>query len=139
MKKLLFHTDTNYSPALNFGLLVLRFGAGLTMAFAHGIGKIPLSDGFIGFVAKIGFPAPELFAWAAALSELIGGIFIAAGVLTRPAALSLVLTMGVAGFIAHSGDGWSKMEPSFVYLVMFLALFFTGAGRYSIDALVSKK
>lgn len=139
MKKILFHTETHYSPALNLGLLLLRFGAGITMAFAHGINKVPPSQNFIGYVAKIGFPMPDLFAWCAGLSELVAALFIAIGVLSRPSALSLVFTMGVAAFVAHGGDPFKKMEPSLIYMLIFLCLFFTGPGKYSIDALINKK
>ena len=54
----------------DIGLLVLRLGAGLFMAFGHGFGKIPPSDGFIGGVEKLGLPMPIFFAWMAAFSAL---------------------------------------------------------------------
>ena len=47
----------------NLSLLGLRVFAGLAMAFAHGLGKVPPSDRFIGAVENLGFPAPALFAW----------------------------------------------------------------------------
>ena len=80
------------------------------MAFAHGIGKVPPSDGFIGFVGKLGFPAPDFFAWAAGLSELVGGIFIALGLMTRVSGFFLLQTMLVAVFLAHGDDPFGKME-----------------------------
>ena len=139
MKTLLFHTETHYSPSLNLGLLILRLGAGLFMAFSHGIGKIPVDPNFVGFIAKIGFPAAAAFAWTAALSELVGGILITLGLLTRLSALFLTLTMATAAFIAHGSDTFAKKELSLIYLIIYLSIFFTGAGKYSTDSLINKK
>src|SRR5690625_3369809 len=69
------------------GLLILRVGLGLTLAFAHGWGKIPPADGFVGMVGGLGFPAPTLFAWLAGLAEFAGGLLLAIGLLTRSAAI----------------------------------------------------
>jgi putative oxidoreductase len=41
--------------------------------------------------------------------------------------------MSVAFFIAHSADDFGTKEKSLLFLGMFIVLFFTGAGRYSID------
>ena len=121
------------SKATDLGLLVLRVGVGLTMALAHGLGKIPPSEGFVGATGAMGFPLPIVFAWAAALSEFLGGLFIAVGVLTRPAAVMLALTMAVARFVQHGSDPFADGELALVYLFVAVALAFTGAGRYSLD------
>jgi putative oxidoreductase len=139
MKKLLFNTETHYSKSLNLGLLSLRLGAGLIMAFAHGLGKLPPADGFIGFVGSLGFPAPVAFAWLAGLSEFIGALFVSLGLGTRVSSLFLAVTMAVAAFGAHGADPFAKQEKAILYLIMFLTLFFTGPGKYSVDALIDKK
>lgn len=125
--------------ATDIGLLVLRVGAGLAMAFAHGLGKIPPSEGFVANTAGLGFPAPELFAWLAALSEFGGGLLIALGLFTRLGAAGLLFTMGVAFFLAHGGDPFGDRELSFVYGVASLALLAAGPGRFSLDALISRR
>ena len=121
------------SRATDIGLLILRVGVGLAMALAHGLGKIPPSQGFIEATAGMGFPIPVLFAWAAALSEFLGGLLIAIGLATRPAALMLAFTMATAAFVAHGPDPFSDKEMAFVYLVASLTLVATGAGRYAVD------
>lgn len=121
------------SPATDLGLLVLRLGAGLTLAFAHGLGKLPPSAGFVEGTAEMGFPVPTLFAWAAALSEFAGGLLVAVGLLTRPAALFVVITMAVAAFVRHAGDPFSDVERALLFLVAFLAILLAGAGRYAVD------
>ena len=139
VKRLLFHNESYQSLALNAGLLFFRVAVGLTMAFAHGLGKIPPKAGFVGFVAKIGFPAPELFAWGAGLAELVGGLFLAIGLATRFSALSLAITMAVAGLLAHAADPWKAKELAIVYLFGYIFLFISGAGKFSVDAMISKK
>ena len=57
---------------MDAGLLILRVFAGLSLALAHGLGKLPPSDRFIAGAAEMGFPLPALFAWAAALPESLG-------------------------------------------------------------------
>lgn len=43
LKTLLFGTATTDSPAADLGLLCLRVIAGLSLALAHGLGKVPLA------------------------------------------------------------------------------------------------
>ena len=55
-KELLFGGAEIDSDKANLGLAILRVIAGLSMAFGHGIGKIPPSDGLVAGTAKLGFP-----------------------------------------------------------------------------------
>jgi putative oxidoreductase len=41
--------------------------------------------------------------------------------------------MLVAFIIAHDGDPFSKKEKSLMYLIAFIAIYFTGPGKYSVD------
>lgn len=125
--------------ATDIGLLILRVGIGLAMAFGHGLGKLPPSAGFVEGVGGLGFPAPVLFAWLAALSEFAGGLLIALGLLTRPAAASLAFTMCVAFFLQHAADPFPDKEPAFVFGVIALALVATGAGRFSVDRFLRRR
>jgi putative oxidoreductase len=116
------------------GDLILRIFVGVTMAFGHGLGKFPPSVQFIEGVANLGFPQPSFFAWAAAAAELMGGIFLALGLFTKPAAGAIAITMIVAGFGRHAADPFKIKELAFVYLAIALFYFLSGAGRYSVDA-----
>ena len=138
LKSLLFGSGDT-SRATDLGLLVLRLGFGLSLAFGHGIGKLPPSEGFIDGTAEMGFPLPALFAWAAALSEFLGGLLIAAGLATRPAALFAGFTMAVAAFVRHGGQPFTDMEKPFLFLIAFVAILFAGAGRYAIDAFLRRE
>jgi putative oxidoreductase len=144
LKSLLFGGPGTASKVGDVGLLVLRAGIGLIMAFGHGLGKL-WSDGglgppdrFVSGVEGLGFPAPLLFAWLSVFAEFFAALLIAAGLLTRPAALMLAGNMFVAAFLGHSGDPFfgppPSKEPAMLFMIPALALMFIGAGRYSLDA-----
>lgn len=133
-------SSRNYNTKYDdMALTILRLFIGLTMAFSHGLGKLPPSEMLISGVAALGFPSPEFFAWSAGLAEFAGGILLAIGLLTRPAAAFVVITMAVAAFGAHAADPFAKKEMALLFL--FSSLFFVlhGAGRWSVDHLITKK
>ena len=127
------------TPLGDVGLLITRLFFGISMAWAHGIHKLPASEKWVANVESLGFIFPEVFAWSAGLAEFAGGIFIALGLVTRGAAFSLLITMCVAAFIAHSGDPFRKMELGLCYGVVSLMLVTLGGGRYSLDAFISSR
>lgn len=129
----------------DLGLALARAGIGLYMAFGHGYGKLfggdgfGPSEGFVSGVEELGFPAPLVFAWMAALSEFLGGLALAAGLFTRPAALTLVGTMAVAAFLQHGDDPWTSRggaskEMAMLYLLPCLGFLALGGGRFSVDS-----
>jgi putative oxidoreductase len=121
------------------GLLVLRLGFGLTLAFGHGLSKFLALGKFIESVAKHGFPLPEVMAPLAMLSELAGGILLALGLVTRPAATFVIATMLGAAFQVHAHDPFSKKELAFAYALVAAVLFVTGPGRHSLDARIEAR
>jgi putative oxidoreductase len=152
IKNFLFGGKGTATTLGDVGLAVVRLTFGLLLAFAHGMGKIygegriGPSKGFIESVEGIGFPAPTLFAWAAALAEFLGALLIAAGLLTRPAALMIAFNMAIAAFVVHGGDPWynppgappdaRSKEMALLYLAPAILLMLTGAGRISADYLI---
>jgi len=87
----------------------------------------------------MGFPFPELSAWGSTIAELVGGLLLAAGLLTRPAALLIVINMAVVVLLAHPGGGFGAIESGLIYGVIALAFLILGAGRYSIDAAIRQQ
>ena len=131
-----------YSDA---GTLFLRIGIGFAFIFVHGWGKIfggpELWAKLGGSMANLGITfAPTFWGFMAAAAEFGGGILILFGLFTRPAAAFMAFTMFVA-FMMHSSklDPWSKTIYPMEMFAVFMALLFIGAGKYSIDALISKK
>lgn len=121
----------------DIGLLVLRL-SGLMFAW-HGWGKITASpeglQKFVDGVGYLGFPQPEIFAWAAILTELVGGIAIALGLYTRVFAVLAAFTMVVAAFVRHADDPFSVKEKALLYLVICLGLALTGGGSLTLDSI----
>jgi len=137
--------DITRERALAVGLLWMRVLMGLGIAY-HGFGKVfgvrdgaPAIEGFTKGVEAMGFPFPGLFAWAAALSEFLGGILIILGLGTRGAGFLLLVTMLVAAFVRHGTDPFRVRELALAYGTVAAALAFMGAGSLSLDALVLKK
>jgi putative oxidoreductase len=144
--------------SLDFALLVLRL-AGLGLAIFHGWGKLARllggDHGFADGLARMGFPAPLVFAWAAALTETLGGTLVTLGLFTRVAAALCAATMMVAALVRHHAldqlfvrlglmevpperlTAWGNPELALVYLAAFLAVGLAGAGGLSIDGMRS--
>lgn len=120
----------------DLGLALLRVFAGLSMAFGHGLGKLPPSGKFLEGVGAMGFPAPTVFAWAAALSEFGGALLVALGLFTRLGAAGVAFTMGVAAFVAHAQDPFGRKEMALLYLAIMVCFLLVGSGRFGLDALI---
>ncbi len=138
IKSILFGGAIIESALANVGLAILRVFAGLSMAFGHGLGKIPPSERFVAGTGDMGFPMPEFFSWAAGISEF-SGILLALGLLTRPAGFFMGFTMLVAGFVWHAADPFGRKEKAFLYLAIALTFVLIGAGRYGVDAWVRSR
>ncbi len=118
--------------ALNFELLLLRIGFSAAM-LTHGHGKfMKVLAGDFSFGDPIGI-GPTASLILCAIAEFIAPIFLIVGWKTRWFSLIAVINMLVAFIIAHDGDPFSKKEKSFLFLIAFVVLYFTGPGKYSID------
>ena len=118
--------------SLNFGLLLFRVGISAAM-LTHGYGKfMKVLAGDFSFGDPIGI-GPTASLILCAIAEFIAPIFLIVGWKTRWFSLIAVINMLVAFIIAHDGDPFSKKEKSFLFLIAFVVLYFTGPGKYSID------
>lgn len=138
LRNLLFGGESGLSFQANAGLALLRIFTGVAIALAHGISKLPPSDGFIGRVGEMGFPAPTFFAWAAAFSEFGGGILLAFGLLTRVASFFIAITMLVALVGVHAADPFGTQEKAFLFLFISIAFLLNGSGDWSADSFLRK-
>ncbi|MGV3707999.1 MAG: DoxX family protein [Gemmatimonas sp.] len=123
-------------------LLALRVISGLGMA-AHGYQKVFTFglDGITQGFAGMGIPMAGVVAPAISFLELIGGVLIAIGFLTRPIALLLMADMFVAAFFVHLKDGFfapKGAELTMLFMVNYLVLVLMGAGSFSIDHSIGK-
>jgi putative oxidoreductase len=138
MKRWIFGSARIDSVAANLGLAAFRAFAGFALMYGHGLGKMPPSEGFIQGTANMGFPLPVLFAWAAALSETVGGALMALGLATRPAALFVACTVGTAAFVRHAADPFGRKELALMFFFAAVMFLCTGGGRFSLDRFIQK-
>lgn len=126
------------SAAPSLGLLVLRVVVGAIFA-AHGAQKIFefTLPGTIGSFAGMGVPLPEIAGPVVAFVELIGGILLILGLLTRPVAILLAIDMIAALVAVHLPAGLWVGDGGYEFVAVLgaaaLALALTGAGRFSLD------
>jgi putative oxidoreductase len=136
--------------ATNTGLdtLPLRLGAGVIFT-AHGAQKLfgwyggYGLEGTAGWMASIGLEPGMLMAAMAGSAEFFGGLLLVAGLLVRPAALILALTMLVAIVIVHLENGLFMSNNGYEFglalLAISVALVFRGAGSLSADRLLQRQ
>jgi putative oxidoreductase len=134
VRSLLFGGVRSSSVLQEIGLTPLRLFAGLALCLGHGLGKFPPSPGLVSRVEAFGFPMPALFAWAATGAEIVGGILLAIGLLTRPAAFFVVCTMATAVVFQHANDPFSGKEKALLFGFVAFAFLCIGGGRWSLDA-----
>ncbi len=124
------------------GALILRVPVGVILA-AHGAQKLFGWFGGYGlegtgqWMASIGLEPGFLMALLAGSAEFFGGLALALGLLTRPAAVVTAFTMLVAMFSVHAGNGLFMSNNGYEYALTLLAatasLAVTGAGSFALD------
>jgi putative oxidoreductase len=125
--------------------LPLRLGAGAIFA-AHGAQKLfgwfggYGLEGTAGWMASIGLEPGLLMATASGGAEFFGGLLLVAGLLVRPAALMLAITMVVAIVIVHLPNGLFMSNNGYEFglalLAVSVSLVVRGAGSFSADRLL---
>lgn len=130
-------TELKYGNDIN--ALALRVVLGLSMFYGHGLGKwqVLFGEGEIQFADPLGMGV-TLSLVLAVFAEVVCSLLIVGGLLTRYAVIPLIVTMAVAVFVVNSGQVFGKIELPLIYLAGFVALFFIGPGRFSIDQLIKK-
>lgn len=128
---------------VSLALTILRVVLGATFIM-HGGQKLFVYGfaGVTGAFTQMGIPMPGLMGPFVAFVEFFGGIAIVLGLLTRLAALGVGATMVVAILTVHLKAGFFNpggVEFPLSLLASALALVVTGAGAYSIDAILAKR
>ena len=76
--------DRIAAPLSGIADWLLRLGLGIAF-FLHGYGKLPISDGFIGYLDSKGVPLAEAAAYLVAWGEILAGLgIIVGGILAKP-------------------------------------------------------
>ncbi|MDK8880240.1 DoxX family protein [Corynebacterium sp. MSK008] len=131
-------------PAVrDFALLVLRLVLGavfVARGYNHWF-EVGMAETGRQF-AELGVPQPQLSAYLTGTVELIGGAFLAVGLLTTITASLLALLVLAAGYFVHLGNGFFVEAGGVEYtLVLAAALFIItvfGTGRASLDGVLTR-
>jgi len=119
--------------------LVLRVSLG-AMTLFHGADKVVNGIGGVKHLTvKAGLP--EFLAYGVYVGELIVPTLIILGLYARMASLVLALNMVMAIYLAYGSSifslgkhGAPAIEVPFLYLILSLAIFFLGSGKYAINS-----
>jgi len=121
----------------SFGLLPIRIMAGIVF-IAHGIPKFYDTSGGYSFFQSINLP-PELFI-PIALLEVIGGLAILFGILTRVASALFIIEMIGAIVTAKLSKGFvGGYEFELLLISICLTLVVLGPGKISIENYLLKR
>jgi putative oxidoreductase len=125
---------------LSLGLAALRVAVA-TIFIRHGAQKLFVFGfaGVTGAFTHMGVPLPGVIGPFIALLEFFGGIALVIGLLTRLIALGFVCDMLGAILLVQLKSGFSHFELEFLLLGSSLALVLTGAGEFSVDALLARR
>jgi putative oxidoreductase len=118
-------------------LLVVRVFFGV-LFFTHGLEKMmnfqQLSD---SYPSVLGFGS-YMTLMVTIFCEFCCSLFLISGLLTRIMTLPMIVAMGVAFFDVHDAM-IPEGELALIYMTVFIILFLTGPGRYSMDYLIDVK
>lgn len=129
-----------YLPLDTFGETLLRVLCGVLLV-THGYGKIVNPFGAVGMVESLGFYPGVFWSPLLAATEFFGGILIAIGLLTRPAAFAativLLVTVYFHGIVQGEGLGGAEKSILWAAILFFFAV--RGANSQSVDAKLGKQ
>ena len=111
-----------------FGIIFLTHGFEKLMNFNQLSYTFPSAFGFGSYMTLM----LSIFA------EFCCSMFLIAGLLIRITIIPMIIAMAVAFFDVHDAM-FPEGELSLIYLLIFIILYFTGPGRYSVDYLIDRK
>ena len=121
------------------GLAFVRIVVGLFMVY-HGweVFDEEKMKEYLTWDSFKGFSSPAFMVYMGKIAELVAGIMLAIGFLTRLGAFFLVCTMLYVSFFVGHGKVWYEDQHPFLFVLLGMVFFFTGSGKYSVDHLLFK-
>ncbi|MGH8482934.1 MAG: DoxX family protein [Pseudomonas sp.] len=136
-----------FASRASWGLSVIRIIVGIIF-MAHGAQKLFGLFGGGGlagtaqFMESLGLAPGLLMALLSGSAEFFGGLALVIGLLVRPAALALTVTLVVAIFSAHIGNGLFMANNGYEFALALMAgtvaVMIEGAGKVSLDRLIAR-
>ena len=142
LRKHLFHSEAGLAALalrLPLGAIFIAHGGQKLFAWFGGYGLAGTGQ----WMESIGLAPGYIMALLAGSAEFFGGLFILVGLLTRPAALVLSVTMVVAIFSVHIQNGLFMTNNGYEFGLALLAgsvsLLLSGSGKVAVDTWLAKK
>ncbi len=128
-----------YGALDGFAYALLRVVVGGLLAI-HGWPKIQDPLKLVGLVEGLGFQPGAFWAVLLAATEFIGGILLALGLLTRPAALAATIVLLVTVYFhwAVQSQGLAGAEKSIIWAAATFFFAVRGGGPFSVDGRLRK-
>ena len=118
-------------------ILLVRIFFGI-LFFMHGLDKLSNFN-------ELSYTFPSLFGFGSYMTLMLAifcefacSLFLIAGCITRIILIPMIVSMAVAFFDVHDAL-MPEGELALIYFIVFIGLFLTGPGRYSLDYLIDKK
>jgi len=122
------------------GLTLIRLIVGFFMIY-HGMEVFSAEkmNGYMQWDLFKNSSSAKAMVYMGKASEFVGGVLLFLGLFTRVAALLLAGTMTYIAFFVGHGKIWYEDQHPFLFVLLALVFFFTGAGKWSADYLLLKK
>ncbi|MBO5876953.1 MAG: DoxX family protein [Bacteroidales bacterium] len=118
-------------------ILALRVFFGI-LFFSHGLDKmINFNELSYTYPSVLGFGS-YMTLMVSIFCEFACSLFLIVGLLVRITVIPMIASMAVAFFDIHDGM-FPAGELSLIYMILFVILYITGPGRYSVDYLIDMK
>lgn len=118
-------------------LLIVRVFFGI-LFFTHGLEKLMnFNELSMTSPSVLGFGSYTTL-MVTIFCEFCCSLFLIAGLLERVMTIPMILAMGVAFFDVHDAM-MPEGELALIYLIIFIILFFTGPGKFSVDYLIDTR
>ena len=122
---------------VSFLILVVRVFFGV-LFFTHGLDKLMNFNSIVGtYPDVLGFGS-YMTLMVTIFCEFCCSLFLISGLLVRIMTVPMIISMGVAFFDVHDAM-IPEGELALIYFIVFIILFLTGPGKYSVDYLIDKK
>ena len=91
---------------------------------------------YFGWDVFQNLPAPVLMIFIGKIIELVAGILLTVGFLTRIGALLLLSVMIYITFFIGHGKFWYEDQHPFLFILLSIVFLFYGGGRFSLDHVI---
>jgi len=122
------------------GITFIRIIVGLFITY-HGLevfDKQKMTD-YAKWLTDLHFPSPLFMAYLGKGIEFVAGLLFLLGLFTRIAIIPLIITMLIITFGMGKGKIYMDDQHPFLFVLLFLVIFFTGPGNFSLDHILFQK